>query len=376
MARRTGGRLRAAVAGGALLTAAVLALPAAGQAAARPDDPPAGPDVPLTELLTRLKTSYLRTETATESYDRAAEAAARQRADAERMDRQLADQRVVVAAARDELGLMARQMYRDGGVSPFLSMLTGRTPQDFFAQRHTLQRAAGRQRDVLGELTRSEARLKALNATAQRALDAARHTRDVLAARKKQVETGLRQVEATLAGLTGAQSEALRTLEERGDAEAQTDFLDSRALGDDPAGRAPSAPGDRAVGYAFAQLGKPYVWGAQGPASFDCSGLTSQAWAHAGIAVPRTSQGQWAALKHVPLRRLRPGDLVVYFKNATHVALYVGDGLVVQAPRPGATVRVSPIAADPILGAVRPDPGRQPLKDYRPRSVPRGHGGR
>ncbi|MGW7193212.1 C40 family peptidase, partial [Streptomyces sp. NPDC054838] len=122
--------------------------------------------------------------------------------------------------------------------------------------------------------------------------------------------------------------------------------------------------GGAALAYAAAQIGKPYVWGAEGPASFDCSGLTSRAWEHAGRSIPRTSQEQWAQLPKVPLDRLRPGDLVVYFPTATHVALYIGDGKVIQAPRPGTTVKVSPIAANPVLGAVRPDPAGTPLASF------------
>ncbi|ARX86404.1 hypothetical protein SMD44_05875 [Streptomyces alboflavus] len=92
----------------------------------------------------------------------------------------------------------------------------------------------------------------------------------------------------------------------------------------------------------------------------------------AGHGIPRTSQQQWARLPRVPLRDLRPGDLVVYFPRATHVALYLGRGKVVHAPRPGARVKVSPLAANPVLGAVRPDPRATPVSDYRPPRLPAG----
>ena len=117
---------------------------------------------------------------------------------------------------------------------------------------------------------------------------------------------------------------------------------------------ASAAAGQRALRYALDQIGKPYVWGAEGPGSFDCSGLTFQAWAHAGRPIPRTSQEQWRRLRRVKLGELRPGDLVVYFKGATHVAIYAGDGMVVQAPRPGSRVKLSPLASNPLRGAVRP----------------------
>ncbi|BBB00041.1 putative NPL/P60 family secreted protein [Actinacidiphila reveromycinica] len=370
MARQPSSWFRSAVVCGSLLAAAALSLPTAQQAAARPYDPPAG-QVPLSTLLTRLQTYYQQTETATEAYNKAKETADQKRTAARKADRQLADQKTAVAASKAQLGLMATQMYRNGGVSPYLSLLGGQTPQDFFGQRHVLGQMAQRQRSVLGQLTAGEAKLKKLNTQAQKALDTAEQAQTVAGAKQKDVQAHLKQVEGMLAGLTGVQITELQKLEQADTDQAQQKFMDSKALGGDPALRAPSLAGDRAIGYAFDQLGKPYLWGAQGPDAFDCSGLTSQAWAHAGTVIPRTSQEQWAKLPHVPLELLRPGDLVIYFKGATHVALYIGDGLVIQAPRPGSYVKVSPIAANPILGAVRPDLGEQPISGYKPRPVPK-----
>ncbi|MEE4543287.1 NlpC/P60 family protein [Streptomyces sp. V4-01] len=361
----------AAMCAGVLCAGTLLLAALAPQAAATPYDPPSQPAVPLTTLLSRLQNLYLQTESATESYNQARQIADTQRAQAAAVDGQLADQRVAVAASRDQVAVLANRMYQQGGVSPYLALLSGRTPQDFFGQRHVLDRAAAHQKQVLAGLTAGEARLAALNTRAQQALDRAQRAETVQAARRTQVENGLRQVEETLAGLTGVQVQELQTLEQQGEDKSQQDFMDAKPLGDDPALRAPSALGDRALDFAFRQLGKPYVWGAQGPDAFDCSGLTSQAWAHAGTVIPRTSQEQWAQLPRVPLALLRPGDLVVYFAQATHVALYIGDGLVIQAPRPGSFVKVSPIAANPVLGAVRPDMGAQPLPHYTPRPVPK-----
>ncbi|MEU2516996.1 C40 family peptidase [Streptomyces syringium] len=74
------------------------------------------------------------------------------------------------------------------------------------------------------------------------------------------------------------------------------------------------------------------------------------------MRIPRTSQEQWKRLTRIPLDALRPGDLIIYYQEATHVAIYAGDGQVIHAPRPGAFVKLSPIAFGPVLGAVRPDP--------------------
>src|SRR5688500_13739891 len=109
----------------------------------------------------------------------------------------------------------------------------------------------------------------------------------------------------------------------------------------------PSLVAPRAVSFARAQLGKPYVLGAEGPHSFDCSGLTQSAWKAAGISIPRTSQQQSASLVQVPVSKVQPGDLVIYKDgngvSSGHVAIYIGGGKVIEAPRPGAVVRTAPI---------------------------------
>jgi cell wall-associated NlpC family hydrolase len=121
-----------------------------------------------------------------------------------------------------------------------------------------------------------------------------------------------------------------------------------------------SAPGAaRAVAFALAQRGKPYRWGAQGPGAYDCSGLTWAAWQAAGVAIPRTADGQLADLP--PVRgRLRPGDLVIYRTagpTRRHVAMVVGRGRMVEAPGRGIPIRSTSIRPG-YLGAVRPGGGR------------------
>ncbi|MFI0900039.1 NlpC/P60 family protein [Streptomyces sp. NPDC020983] len=385
---------RSAAVCSALLAVGALSLPAAQSAAARPYEPPpaqpattppavppaalgslptpgttAGPES-LPQLLTQLQTLYQQSEAATESYNQAKVTADQQRAKARSLDGQLAEARAKVAAGKDQVGLLARQLYRTGGLSPYMAMLGGESPQDFFGTLHLAQHTVETQQAAVDSLTAEEDRLAGLNAQAQKALDAAQTAQNTQAAKKTEIETNLRQVEALLAGLSGVQISELEALEEQGADKAQQEFMHSTPLGGDAAVRAPSAKGDAAIAYAFAQLGKPYVWGAVGPGSFDCSGLTSQAWAHAGVPIPRTAEEQWAKLPRVPLSLLRPGDLVIYFPKATHVALYIGNGLVVQAPHTGSYVKISQIGANPVLGAVRPDMGAQPLAHYEPRKVP------
>lgn len=128
-----------------------------------------------------------------------------------------------------------------------------------------------------------------------------------------------------------------------------------------PAVSSPSA--GRAVAYARAQLGKPYVWGAEGPAAFDCSGLAWAAWQSAGLDWRRmTAADQWHALRgrQVPRAALRPGDLVFYahdagdWRSIHHVGLYVGDGRMIEAPSPRALVRQSSSDRPGWFAAARP----------------------
>ncbi|MFC9769354.1 C40 family peptidase [Rhodococcus jostii] len=110
-----------------------------------------------------------------------------------------------------------------------------------------------------------------------------------------------------------------------------------------PAGPTPE---QRAVTYAESKIGAPYVWGATGPDTFDCSGLMQWAYQQAGVSIPRTSQTQEAAGASVGLNALQPGDLV-FFYNGEHVGIYTGNGNVIHSPEPGDHVKTTPISAMP-----------------------------
>lgn len=117
-----------------------------------------------------------------------------------------------------------------------------------------------------------------------------------------------------------------------------------------PAGSARAAAAVMAVQRA---LGLPYVWGANGPSGFDCSGLMQWAYAQAGVSLPRTSQAQRYAGRMVPLAQARPGDLVAYRADASHIGMYVGNGQVIHAPYPGAPVRYDPVGMMPVSSVTR-----------------------
>lgn len=356
------GRLLRLVCTAAMAAGTVLApLPAA----AVPEPEPRERSV--AELLTDLQRLYQEAEEATETYNATEEQLKKQRTEVSRLDTALSRARLSLHDSRGAAGRLARQQYQNStDISPYVRLLLARDPQHALDQGHVIGQLARERAETVGRLTGHEHRADELARKARKALDG----QLTLAARQKKerdaVQKRLKDVEELLASLTAEQLAALAEFEEKGVTEEQKKFMASGALSDHD--REPSREGEKAVRYAVRQVGKPYEWGAEGPKTYDCSGLTSEAWGHAGTPIPRTSEEQWAQLPRIPLNELRPGDLVIYFPKATHVAMYLGKGEVVQAPRTGEKITVSPMASHPILGAVRPDqkPDQEPDQEPEP----------
>lgn len=348
------GRLLRLVCTAAVAAGTALA-PVSATAVPEPGDPG---ERTVSELLTDLQQLYRKAEQATETYNATEEKLKKKQAEVRRLDTALARARLSLHDSKGAAGRLARQQYQNTtDISPYVRLLLARDPQHALDQGHVIGQLAKERAETVGRLTGSEKKADGLAHEARKALDgqltlAARQKKDRDDVRKK-----LKDVEEMLASLSEEQLREVARFEEDEITEAQDDFIASGALSDDD--RKPSDQGDKAVRYAMDQLGKPYKWGAEGPEEYDCSGLTSEAWGHAGTPIPRTSQEQWARLPRIPLKELRPGDLVIYFPDATHVGMYLGKGRIAQAPRTGEEVKVSPIASHPILGAVRPDQDRE-----------------
>ncbi|MFD7614948.1 NlpC/P60 family protein [Streptomyces sp. NPDC059828] len=358
-------RTTAVASASAVVSATALA---AGPAAAVPD----GPAEPRTvrELLPMLRELYRQAEEAGEAYNATAERLKVQRAETRQLHAALRQARAALDQSRDEAGRLARRQYQGASeLSGYLRLLLARSPQEALDEGHLMERANSGNAAAIARLENSELRADNLAARSRKALAVQRSLADRQRRQRDTVQARLETAQALLARLSAEERTQLERLERTGMDQAQRALLASGVLG--AGARLPSRQGGAAVGYAIRQIGKPYVWGATGPLAFDCSGLTSQAWAAAGHPIPRTSQEQWARLERIPLHSLRPGDLVIYFPRATHVAIYLGSGLVIQAPRPGTRVKVSPLASNPVLGAVRPDPASAPLLSYTPPMLPK-----
>ena len=144
---------------------------------------------------------------------------------------------------------------------------------------------------------------------------------------------------------------------------SSTDSTGTDAAGTDAAGAngstgtsvaSSSGRGAQALAFAKAQLGKPYVFAAEGPSAYDCSGLTLAAWKSVGVSLPRISWDQYGVGRVIPISDLQPGDLVFFYSGRSHVGLYAGNGMVIHAPRPGKSVEYTKMSYMPVNGASRP----------------------
>ncbi|WP_046732036.1 C40 family peptidase [Streptomyces humi] len=365
---RPGGRGILATAVTVVCAATVLAAP--GTAFAAPDPTPSAsatpgasaspspsvtlpPDKDLEAVRQKLDDLYHDAAVATDAYNAAEEAARKQSAQIVQLAKKIVQGQRKLDRLKQRAGRAAAAQYRTGGLPDSAQLVLSDNPSQFLDGAGRVLQGQRAAKGLIRELTQTQQDLKQYAADAAGQWNKLEAGRKAKAAAKKKITERIAAAEELQSKLEKKQKKRLAELEREAAYQAQTAWLDTGILGEIH-GKA-SAAGRQAIAFATAQIGKPYVWGAEGPDSYDCSGLTSQAWASAGKPIPRTSQEQWKQLKHVDVKDMRPGDLIIYFDDASHVALYIGDGAIIQAPRPGRTVSIGGAGAMPILGVVRPD---------------------
>ncbi|MFJ5777366.1 NlpC/P60 family protein [Streptomyces sp. NPDC093094] len=317
----------------ALSVAALGAVPAATSAVAAPhDDPRAEVD--------RL---HAEAERATEAYNEADERADALRDRIAHAQDRMARQQERVNTLREKLGSLAGAQYRSGGIDPAVALLFSDDPDDYLDKASVLDRIGARQAGQLKELRGALRELSQERAEALGTFDELERSRRAVASHKRTVEQKLLRARQLLASLPDADRAAYDRASRSGR---------SGMPGPDGAVSVPGRAG-AAVAAVRSALGRPYVWGANGPGGFDCSGLMQWSYAQAGVAIPRTSQAQRHAGRQVPLSQAQPGDLVIYRSDASHVGMYVGDGQVIHAPYPGAPVRYDPVGMMPVASVTR-----------------------
>ncbi|MFF8730882.1 NlpC/P60 family protein [Streptomyces sp. NPDC015171] len=291
---------------------------------------------------------YAEAEKATQAYDKAAERAGELRREVRDAQDHIARQQQRVNDLREQLGSLAGAQYRAGGIDPAVALLFSADPDDYLAKASTLDRIGTQQAGRLQQVRSALRDLSQERAEASGKLAELERSRKAVAAHKRTVESKLARARQLLNALPAAE----RAAYDRASRGSRPDLPDPAAA--EAAAEAPDGRAAAALAAARSALGRPYVWGASGPSGFDCSGLMQWSYQHAGIQLPRTSQEQRFAGRQVPLSQARPGDLVVYRSDASHVAMYAGNGQVIHAPYPGAPVRYDPVGMMPVSSVTRP----------------------
>jgi len=280
--------------------------------------------------------------------------------------RELAEGELALDAARASFDDQVRSLYISGPMAPLELLLVVQDGHGLAVARRAVGHSLDAGRNAVTRVRQGTERVTALVAELQSTQAEVLAMRRRLATQRAAIERRLALQRELLASAEGkvrrlvaearAREEAARL------AALAAAMARARALGLDGFATAPppSAAAAAAAGAALAQVGKPYRWGATGPDAFDCSGLVGWAWARAGTPLPRTSRGQWSAGAHVDPAHLLPGDLVFFGSDPGnpgtihHVGMYVGGGLMVNAPYTGAQVRIEPVRASGYVGATRP----------------------
>lgn len=289
----------------------------------------------VTEIERQIDQDWNKLEPIIEQVNATREKLAARRKQADALAKQIAPLQAQVDAALGQVGGLAADAYKGNHLSTVNALLGSRSPSEVVNSLELLDRFAHRQ---------------------QQQVQAAAALRDQLAAKKKPLDEMVAQLARTEAQLAAQKKQI--------DAEiARLQKLRLKVYGNGgggplrPAPCPASYPGGAAgvaVKFACAQIGKIYVWGAAGPDHYDCSGLTMAAWAKAGVSLPHNARMQHDVTRRVSRSELRPGDLVFYYSDLHHVAMYVGGGWVVHASQSGKPITMKRVDDGQINSYGRP----------------------
>ncbi|GAA3237906.1 C40 family peptidase [Actinocorallia longicatena] len=231
-------------------------------------------------------------------------------------------------AVSERVSGLAASTYMMGGADQTVAFATARDPQTFLDQTATLSYFAAQDgTKVLALVNAMQSAQRTKKAADERAREVVKLTGD-LKAKKKTLDDEYSKIRDKIVKKDPEKIKNIPLVEGSGKAA-------------------------EALRFAMKQLGKPYVWGADGPNSFDCSGLTMWAYAQVGINLPHFTGSQWNAGTHVNRDQLQPGDLVFFYSDLHHVGMYVGNGMMLHAPQTGDVVKIAPMGNRPFAGGVR-----------------------
>ena len=296
---------------GALGVAAALILPTAG-ADASPKPSAAAAKKELTKLnsqVDQLVNKYNKAKTRLDSAKKQLQT----------LNSQVAAEQRVYQDLHTRVAQIAAAAYKSGTLDTTTALLASKNPDAALDQMSAFTQLSNNHGQELKAFLDSTQRLRREQAQAQSALDAVTQT-----------ASGLKKQKATVQKAIDKQKALLRKAGE---------LVNPGGSGSGATYNGPASGSARAaLQYAYAQLGKPYIYGGTGPKGYDCSGLTMMAWRAAGVNIPRIVPDQYNATRHVSRANLQPGDLV-YFDNMGHEGMYVGGGRFIHAPHTGSVVK-------------------------------------
>lgn len=262
------------------------------------------------------------------------------------------------ARSRAQFTTIVAAQYESSTFSSAGALLTSQNGQNYLDKMTQLDLMASHRGDIVVQLNAAKAKSDAARQTADTSLTDTKTALDAVTVQRAAIESQKKKFETLLATLTAQQQRAYANRN-------AVPVATARAVVKAAAAASPAAPAatltahagsaaaQKAVDFALAQVGKPYVFAASGPDAYDCSGLTAAAWATAGVQLPHNAAAQYGFGTHVSLDALQPGDLVFMYSPIGHVEIYIGNGLAVSAPQEGENVKVINVASADNVGATR-----------------------
>lgn len=330
-----------------VVVAAVLL--ASGMAVSVTQDAAAQPQPSIDQVQATINTLTGEFNKANQQYDQVEEQLSTANARLEQLDKQLARDDAQYEASRKLVVQIADSTYEDSGATSLAGLLTAGDPSQVLSDASLVQEITGNRNLETEAFLADATQLSSVRQEQQRTEEGIAQLAAQRKNSKNHISSLLAKENSILNSLTGAELEQVQ----QGTVNGGGGITNATYTG--PTG----TQADTAVAFVFKQLGCPYDYGATGPCSigFDCSGLMMEAWAAAGVTIPRDTYEQWAALPHISESELEPGDLL-YYNGIGHVAMYVGDGMIIDAPSAGQPVREISMDtawyADSFDGAARP----------------------
>jgi cell wall-associated NlpC family hydrolase len=342
LATRTSRGRRVALIGAAILAAAGLVAVVTQTAGALPQPSISSVQAKINSLTTQFNR-------ADQQYDSAEQQLTAAKARLRTVNKQLATEEATYRAARQKVVQIADSTYEDSAQTSLAGLLTSADPAQVLAEASIVLQLTDTRSEQTATFLADATQLSNVQQEQQRTEQGIAQLAAETSHTKNHILTLLDDQKSILNSLTAQQQKQVNTGTSNGGGGTTSGHYTG------PTG----TQADAAVAFVFAQLGCPYVYGSTGPChqGFDCSGLVMSAWASAGVTIPRDTYEQWAALPHIPVADIKPGDLL-YYNGIGHVAMYVGGGMIIDAPTTGLDVREIPMDtswyADSLDGAAVP----------------------